>query len=70
VEESLYTGCPSCKTTFKVTQKTLALAQGKVRCGACLTVFQATDYLLQPKGQKSHSGSKPSTEDKKQSEPD
>jgi predicted Zn finger-like uncharacterized protein len=64
VEESFYTGCPNCKTTFKVTQKTLDLAKGKVRCGACLSVFQATDYMLQPKGEKS------TANDKTQPEPD
>lgn len=44
-----YTRCPHCKTAFKVTAAMLQAAKGKVRCGACLAVFQATDYLLQPK---------------------
>jgi hypothetical protein len=25
------------------------MAKGKVRCGACLAIFQATDYMLEPK---------------------
>ena len=44
-----YTRCPQCETAFKVNQKMLSMAHGKVRCGACLKVFQATDYLLKPR---------------------
>lgn len=47
-ELTQYTRCPHCETAFKVTAKMLSMAHGKVRCGACLAVFQATDYLLQP----------------------
>ena len=35
------TECPSCHTTFRVTDGQLRLAKGKVRCGHCLTVFNA-----------------------------
>ncbi len=45
---TLYTRCPSCNTAFKVTNQLLSLAEGKVRCGACLVVFQASDYMLEP----------------------
>ena len=44
-----YTRCPQCKTAFKVTDKLLAMAKGKVRCGACLAVFQADEYFVKPK---------------------
>lgn len=44
-----YTRCPQCDTAFKVSDKMLAMAHGKVRCGACLEVFLATDHLLQPR---------------------
>jgi len=44
-----YTRCPQCKTAFKVNEKMLSMAHGKVRCGACLEVFQATDHILQPR---------------------
>ena len=45
--QTLYTRCPTCNTAFKVSDKLLAMANGKVRCGACLAVFQATDYMLE-----------------------
>lgn len=44
----LYTRCPTCSTAFKVTDELLAIAGGKVRCGACLAIFQASDYMLEP----------------------
>ena len=31
--------CPECGTRFRVTDEQLAQANGRVRCGACLTVF-------------------------------
>jgi len=46
-DKTLYTRCPTCSTAFKVTDELLALANGKVRCGACLAIFQATDYMLE-----------------------
>ena len=46
--KTLYTRCPTCNTAFKVTEKLLSMAEGKVRCGACLAIFQATDYMLSP----------------------
>jgi predicted Zn finger-like uncharacterized protein len=45
---TLYTRCSACHTVFKVNNKQLSIAKGKVRCGACLSVFQASDYLVQP----------------------
>ena len=39
--------CPKCETTFRVTETQLAAAHGAVRCGACLQVFAANDYLLE-----------------------
>lgn len=44
-----YTRCPHCNSAFKITLEVLSRAQGKARCGACLAIFQATDYLLQPR---------------------
>ena len=40
------TRCPSCKTTFRVTSAQLRIRLGKVRCGQCLTVFNAFDTLI------------------------
>lgn len=44
--EPLITKCPNCATRFRVTENQLAVAAGRVRCGACLTVFEGTDHLL------------------------
>ena len=44
--EALVTQCPHCDTRFRVTEAQLATADGRVRCGACLSVFQGTDYLV------------------------
>ena len=41
-----YTRCPHCKATFKVTDDQLAAAGGRVRCGACMNVFDALTYAL------------------------
>ena len=35
--------CPSCRTRFRVTAEQLAVADGRVRCGACLAVFDGRD---------------------------
>ena len=40
------TQCPSCESTFNTSARLLESAAGKVRCGACLAVFQATDNLV------------------------
>jgi len=44
--EPLITECPNCRTRFRVSETQLAAASGRVRCGACLSVFQGTDYLI------------------------
>ena len=41
----LITQCPNCTTRFKVTEDQLQIASGKVRCGACLAVFDGTQSL-------------------------
>jgi predicted Zn finger-like uncharacterized protein len=41
----MFTQCPSCKTTFQVTAEQLKAANGDVRCGQCLTVFNAVTHL-------------------------
>jgi len=45
------TRCPRCQTSFRVTGVQLNAAGGAVRCGSCLEVFQASAYLLDPKGE-------------------
>jgi predicted Zn finger-like uncharacterized protein len=37
----LYTGCPHCRTTFRVTTQQLQSSGGQVRCGSCNQVFDA-----------------------------
>lgn len=40
------TQCPSCDSTFNTHPRLLDAAAGRVRCGACLTVFAARDNFL------------------------
>lgn len=40
------TRCPHCAAQFKISDNHLKQARGAVRCGSCLQIFQATDYLL------------------------
>ena len=40
------TRCPHCKAAFKVSEAQLAVANGRVRCGACMNVFDALAYSL------------------------
>src|SRR5690606_25218797 len=41
----LFTRCPHCDTIFRVTDEALAKAGGRVRCGRCANVFDATADL-------------------------
>ena len=45
----MFTQCPNCETTFQVTAEQLKAANGDVRCGECLTVFNALDNLSEIK---------------------
>lgn len=38
------TRCPACQIAFRVTATQLKLASGRVRCGACLTIFNAEQH--------------------------
>jgi predicted Zn finger-like uncharacterized protein len=44
--QSILTQCPRCETSFKVSDKQLAIAEGMVRCGSCLDVFSATENRI------------------------
>lgn len=44
--EELYTRCPGCKTTFRVTEPQLALRDGQVRCGHCRMVFNGREQMI------------------------
>jgi len=41
----MLTRCPHCQTAFRVTTEQLKVRQGKVRCGACQSIFDALDSL-------------------------
>lgn len=42
---SFITQCPNCSTRFRIGRSQLRAAQGAVRCGACLDVFNAAHHL-------------------------
>ena len=42
----MYTRCPKCSTCFRVTDRHLAVAKGKVRCGQCQLVFNAPEHAI------------------------
>ncbi|MFT5499955.1 MAG: putative Zn finger-like uncharacterized protein [Woeseiaceae bacterium] len=41
----MYTQCPECQISFRVTARVLQQAGGKVRCGGCGNAFSALDHL-------------------------
>lgn len=45
---NMVTRCPQCQTAFKVTEEHLKIANGAVRCGSCLHVFQARQHWVKP----------------------
>jgi len=45
-QNSLQTQCPKCDTRFRVTDAQLSVAGGKVRCGNCMSVFNAIEHQL------------------------
>lgn len=42
----MYTQCPHCQTCFRISEAHLKIAKGKVRCGSCQEVFDATQRLF------------------------
>lgn len=59
---SLLTRCPHCDTRFRVTSEQLKIADGKVRCGHCMEVFDARSHADSPAGKVTASSS-PSSEE-------
>ncbi len=47
--DTFITQCPHCGTSFRVKEEHLAVANGSVRCGACLQVFSARNHIVQNK---------------------
>jgi predicted Zn finger-like uncharacterized protein len=48
--QPLITQCPTCRTRFRVTDSQLNVAAGRVRCGACLSVFVGMEHLVPDTG--------------------
>ncbi len=42
------TRCPACETSFRVNEEQLGMADGSVRCGACLRIFRADQHFVEP----------------------
>ncbi len=43
----MFTQCPDCQTTFRVSEEVLQKADGRVRCGGCGNAFHALKHLSQ-----------------------
>lgn len=43
----MFTQCPDCQTTFRVTAAVLQQAEGRVRCGGCSNAFNALEHLFE-----------------------
>src|SRR3970040_414114 len=46
----LFTRCPECHTTFRISEEMLSKAAGQVRCGRCSNIFNAHLELQEPDG--------------------
>ncbi|WP_258055938.1 MJ0042-type zinc finger domain-containing protein, partial [Pseudomonas aeruginosa] len=46
MSESVITQCPHCSTSFRVNDAQLGAANGAVRCGTCLKVFNALQHQV------------------------
>jgi predicted Zn finger-like uncharacterized protein len=57
--EPLITQCPTCRTRFRVTESQLNAAAGRVRCGACLSVFAGLEHLVLGAGPRLKPGESP-----------
>jgi predicted Zn finger-like uncharacterized protein len=57
--EPLITQCPTCRTRFRVTEAQLNVAGGRVRCGACLSVFAGVEHLVLGAGPRLRPGESP-----------
>jgi predicted Zn finger-like uncharacterized protein len=46
----MFTRCPNCSATFRITEAVLEVAEGDVQCGSCSTVFNAARALCDESG--------------------
>lgn len=51
------TQCPSCESTFNTSPRLLDVAAGRVRCGACLAVFEAAEHFTADPDEQEEQGS-------------
>lgn len=58
----MFTQCPSCQTTFRVSAEVLQQADGRVRCGGCSNAFNALEHLLGEDGSPATPADQSSTE--------
>ena len=58
----LFTRCPDCDTTFRVTDEVLKKANGQVRCGRCASVFNAYAELHDPAAKSFDTPASPATQ--------
>ena len=52
----MFTQCPDCQTTFRVSTKVLQQAGGRVRCGGCGNAFNALEHLSEDDKHQAESG--------------
>lgn len=57
--DTFITQCPHCGTSFRVKEEHLAIANGSVRCGACLQVFSARNHIVTNKPAAKQPASRP-----------
>ncbi len=46
-QDTMYTQCPHCQAYFEVTADQLKVGEGDVRCGQCLSIFNALQHLTE-----------------------
>lgn len=63
--ETFITQCPHCGTSFRVSDEQLSIANGSVRCGACLQVFSARNHIVTAAAAKATPTSRPAPAAKK-----
>lgn len=61
------TQCPHCKASFKVSEEQLSAANGRVRCGACMNIFDAIAYSLSDTEKKTANNPSPEPSEDQQS---
>ncbi|HEX23014.1 MAG TPA: hypothetical protein ENH21_06230, partial [Chromatiales bacterium] len=47
IPDIMYTQCPHCQAYFEVTADQLKVGEGDVRCGQCLSIFNALQHLTE-----------------------